>query len=249
MPPNQWFKFYGGEYLRDLKIMELTACERSCWVTLLSLASVEEVPGVVKMLKVERLLQMAGIARDKDEWDETLGVLNKFRDLDMITLSDNGLITVKNFTKRQDLALTPYERVKKHRMKLNDNDVITHDNDDNESDNARGEKIREEENRLDIYKYNVEDKKLAELLYSLITEKNPAWHLKPKWDTWADDVRKIRELDKRTPRQIEAVIKWAQQDSFWSGNILSPAKLRKQFNTLVVQMGNKVRSSRPKMSL
>lgn len=96
---------------------------------------------------------------------------------------------------------------------------------------------------------NPQDLELAKLLHHLITTKNPAWYVKPNWDTWAEDIRKIRELDKRTPTQIEAVIKWAQQDSFWSGNILSPAKLRKQFNTLVVQMGNKVRSSRPKMSL
>lgn len=87
-----------------------------------------------------------------------------------------------------------------------------------------------------ICKYTQEDLKLAELLYNLIKEKNPAWYVKPDWDKWAEDIRRLREIDKRTPEQIEFMIRWCQQDEFWCKNILSPSKLRKQFNNLVVKV-------------
>lgn len=84
-------------------------------------------------------------------------------------------------------------------------------------------------------KYNNIDLKISKLLYGLIKERNPAWYVKPNWDIWAEDIRKIREIDGRTPEQIEFIIKWSQDSDFWKTNILSPSKLRKQFNTLVVQ--------------
>jgi hypothetical protein len=86
-----------------------------------------------------------------------------------------------------------------------------------------------------ISKYTSKDLKLAELLYQLIKENNPAWYVNPNWNQWADDIRKIREIDNRTYEQIEFMINWCQQDDFWKQNILSPAKLRKQFNNLVVK--------------
>ena len=95
-------------------------------------------------------------------------------------------------------------------------------------------------------KYSVEDQKLAQTLYDLIKESNPAWYVTPNWDQWSEDIRKIRELDKRTSEQIEFIIRWSQGDDFWRKNILSPSKLRKQFNTLVVQAKAK---SQPKVML
>lgn len=102
--------------------------------------------------------------------------------------------------------------------------------------------------RVQVKGINVspENRKLAQLLYDLIKESNPAWHVNPNWDQWAEDIRKLRELDKRTEQQIEFIIRWSQSDDFWKRNILSPGKLRKQFNTLVVQAKAK---SQPKVML
>jgi len=133
-----WFKFYGGEYLYDPKIMSLSAPQRSCWITLLCYASVSEIPGEIKHLTEERILIASGIDTVDDLWNETLGFLKKFQELEMITVDDNGMIKVKNFRKRQDSALTSYERVKKWREKKRD------DNGDNANDNARVEKSRVE---------------------------------------------------------------------------------------------------------
>lgn len=85
------------------------------------------------------------------------------------------------------------------------------------------------------HKFETCDMRLAELLFSKITERNPS-HKKPNLEKWANDIRLIRELDKRNEEQIEYLINWSQNNSFWQANILSPAKLRKQFDTLVAQV-------------
>lgn len=84
--------------------------------------------------------------------------------------------------------------------------------------------------------YRKEDLDLAELLYGLIKEENPAWYVKPNWDVWAEDIRKIQQIDGRTHKQVEFMIRWSQNDKFWRKNILSPAKLREKFNQLVVEV-------------
>lgn len=134
---NPWFKFYGTEYLGDQKMLALSACERSCWLTLLCYASQNE--GTVKHLSESTLMTQAGIDFEQDEWERTVGVLNKLVELEMIRV-DNGVITVTNWKKRQESSLTPYERVKKFREKKRD---------DNEHDNAKItiEKRRIEKNR------------------------------------------------------------------------------------------------------
>lgn len=46
----------------------------------------------------------------------------------------------------------------------------------------------------------------------------------------------MMERDNRTEEQIKYSIDWCQQDSFWKANILSPSKLRKQYDQLVVKI-------------
>jgi hypothetical protein len=46
------------------------------------------------------------------------------------------------------------------------------------------------------------------------------------------------DTDKRDPGEIGAVIVWCQQDEFWQNNILSVAKLRKQYDHLVLKMNS-----------
>lgn len=54
-------------------------------------------------------------------------------------------------------------------------------------------------------------------------------------DKWISDMEKINRIDGRTWEQINAAIRWSQNDLFWRGNILSPAKLRKQYDQLRLQ--------------
>ena len=49
-------------------------------------------------------------------------------------------------------------------------------------------------------------------------------------------MRRLLEVDKRDPGQVEAVIEWCQHDEFWLSNIRSPEKLREKYDTLIGQM-------------
>lgn len=60
-------------------------------------------------------------------------------------------------------------------------------------------------------------------------------------DAWLTDMDRLNRIDGRSWDEIEKVIRWCQQDSFWRTNILSPAKLRKQFDQLKLKMGSPVR--------
>lgn len=56
---------------------------------------------------------------------------------------------------------------------------------------------------------------------------------------WAKDIDKLIRLNQRTPEEIRRVIRWCQSPGcFWIPNILSGAKLREKFPTLLVQSMN-----------
>jgi hypothetical protein len=121
MALNQWFKFYGGEYLSDPKIASLSPQERSCWLTLLCLASISSKPGTVEYLTTDALLQKSGITWDPyhpEEWDNAQTVLDKFVRMKMITKSDEGVMEMLNWQKRQEMtALTNAERQANYRKR------------------------------------------------------------------------------------------------------------------------------------
>ncbi len=52
---------------------------------------------------------------------------------------------------------------------------------------------------------------------------------------WVNDMERMLRIDHRDPNHVAAVIEWVHRHDFWSRNILSPAKLRKQFDRMVAQ--------------
>ncbi len=75
----------------------------------------------------------------------------------------------------------------------------------------------------------------ASWMFGLIQKLDPGAKV-PNLDKWANDVRLMRESDGRTDEDIRAVFGWANADTFWGSNILSPGKLRKQFQQLKLKM-------------
>lgn len=122
---NQWFKFYGPEYLSDPKILSLCATRRSCWITLLCFASVANDGGRIKYLPEESLMVQAGVDPNSDEWEVTRGCYAKFKELGMIDISDNGVVTVLNWNKRQESFLTNAERQARYRERHSSNAKVT----------------------------------------------------------------------------------------------------------------------------
>jgi len=76
---------------------------------------------------------------------------------------------------------------------------------------------------------------LAQKLKTLILSNNPKARVPDNLQKWAYEIDKMIRLDKRTPKEIESVIEFSQNDSFWMANILSVAALRKQFDKLYLQ--------------
>lgn len=108
-------------------------------------------------------------------------------------------------------------------------------------------------------KFTDEDLRLAEMLLSKILLNFPTFeNKKVKIEDWADEIRKLREIDKATGNQIEFMITWVQgghfqptnknmpprtlePHEFWAKNILSATKLRKQWFTLIPQLQSALR--------
>ena len=76
---------------------------------------------------------------------------------------------------------------------------------------------------------------LASFLFDEIRRNNP--HAKaPNLQAWARVFDLMIRKDNRTQEEIQAVIAWCQKDHFWHKNILSPGKLREQFDRLTLGM-------------
>jgi len=125
-------------------------------------------------------------------------------------------------------ALTA-RRVANHKAKTNANSNATVNAEVTQpvTQNAlpRKEKKRKE------YKYTPQHVSMAESMANAIAKVAPKEKL-PNLEQWADDIRKLNEIDNVPMADIERVFNWANQDDFWSTNILSPSKLRKQFGKL-----------------
>jgi len=89
----------------------------------------------------------------------------------------------------------------------------------------------------DIYSQNSNEFRLSELLLNLILERRNTFK-RPDLKKWAKHIDWMIRLDERDIIEIEKVIRWCQLDTFWQNNILSTKKLRKQFDTLALKMGD-----------
>ena len=89
-----------------------------------------------------------------------------------------------------------------------------------------------------MVKFTEDDMKIAKKLDELMEKNNPTRKVPSPaiLKSWANDVRLMREIDKRTHKQIESRIEFSQQDHLWCQNILSMKKLRKQYDQLTMRM-------------
>jgi hypothetical protein len=159
-----WFKFYGQDWLTDLKIMRIIPEDRLCYITLLCLASSSDEQGIVRKCDEEAILQLTHLYNNpyetENEYTRAKGCLQRFKDLGMITVGDNGDVEIVNFEKRQGQSLTGYERVKRfrenHPEKVDKENMLKRKarlipDGDNVGDNVEitSDKIREDKSRVD----------------------------------------------------------------------------------------------------
>ena len=185
-------------------MLALTSDERSCWLTLLCYSSVND-NGIIKNLSEQQLMTQAGIDFTQEDWDRTVGVLEKFKNLEMIC-NDNGMITVINWQKRQETNLTSYERVKKYREKKhNDNTMIT-------LEENRRDKNRIEEIRID----KKEDVAIA--TFNQFWEEYPKKELKKK----SLEIWKRKKIDEQLQVILDFIKKAKETDRWKKGYVKQP---------------------------
>jgi Helix-turn-helix domain len=83
-------------------------------------------------------------------------------------------------------------------------------------------------------RFSSEDLALARFMFEAI-RKLYEKAKEPNFEKWANEVRLMREVDGRTLDEIRKLFTWANQDDFWRSNVLSPEKLRKQWDQLSIK--------------
>jgi len=67
---------------------------------------------------------------------------------------------------------------------------------------------------------------------------------KPKMEVWANEFRLMRKEDKRSKECVHEIICWMHHDDdFWGGQIRSPKKLRKHYETMYAKRNSKMRKN------
>ena len=98
-----------------------------------------------------------------------------------------------------------------------------------------GSKNNKNSNGKSDLKFEERDLAGAKWMYEQLQNQNPNFK-PPSFPRWANEIRLMREQDKRTYKEIADLWTWARQDSFWMSNILSPRKLREKWDQLWMKM-------------
>jgi Txe/YoeB family toxin of Txe-Axe toxin-antitoxin module len=78
---------------------------------------------------------------------------------------------------------------------------------------------------------------IAQALLNKILLMNPK-HKLPKLDVWAKTIDLMMRIDKRTKEEILEILDWIFNDPFWKTAVLSPDKLRKHYDTILLKKIN-----------
>lgn len=156
----RWFKFYGQDWLTDLKVRRLSLEDKMCFITLLCLASTADESGLVRNCDELTLIELSNLRQnpydDDNEYNRAVGCLKRYEALQIVTLHDNGDVTVNNFERRQGENLSNAERQKAYRERLKTKPKernarnVTRYNDSN----ARIEENRIDKNRTTTTSFN-----------------------------------------------------------------------------------------------
>lgn len=140
------------------------------------------------------------------------------------------LFTVVNYEQYQAL-----DNYKKGNLERRENAVRTQrERSENNNKNVKNVN-KKDSSQKQVYDNTSIYYNLSNYFLEQIRKNNPD-HKEPNLQKWSDDVRKIIELDERTPEQVKHLIKWVQHDDFEYVNVLSPNKLRKRFDHLVMKV-------------
>ena len=168
--------------------------------------------------------------------------LKSTREVASHSTAQHTVFTVLNYDLYQDEASEVASE-----GQANGKQVATNKNDKNDNNEKKLIPVAQPEVKQKKYKFDSYQMEFAKWMHSQLLIQNPNFK-KPNLESWANTLRLMLEVDKRDAVKAGEVFTWANQDDFWSSNILSPASLRKQFDKLIVKLDQPKRQEKVKMS-
>ncbi len=159
--------------------------------------------------------------------------LKKFETEGMLNIKSTtkySVITIKNWHEYQESEQQVNNKRTSDEQQVNTNKNDKNDKNDKNKDNSPNSDKR-------TYDENSIHYQLAIKLFERIKENNETIK-EPNIQKWADTIRLTMERDNRSEEQMNNVIEWSQKHDFWSGIILSPASLRKNYYKMRTQRIN-----------
>ena len=147
--------------------------------------------------------------------------------------SEESSLVKKVHSSSEESSLSVVKKV--HTQNNNINNTTKNNN------TSSSEKNFQTAHRVKKYSFSPDDMRTAEWIFELLKKLNPEFKVK-SMDNWANCVRLMRERDGKTHRDICELFQWANQDPFWSLNILSPSSLREKW----IQLSMKKQASERK---
>ncbi|UYB50132.1 replication protein (plasmid) [Lysinibacillus capsici] len=117
---------------------------------------------------------------------------------------------------------------------VNLNDAITREYTENTTEKKNSRKQAFDDDSPEMF--------LAHHLDYCIRKNRPQFK-QPNLQSWCKEFNNMLRIDERDFNEIQSLITWAQAHHFWKGNILSPKKLRVQYDTLAIQMQETMQST------
>lgn len=214
------------------------------WLDLLMMVNHEKQKAVLgnEIIEIKRGQRITSIRQLCEKWGWSNTKVTQFLNL----LQSDGMIVVKSDSKKTVITITNYDdyqsrddgKAIQNRQHNDVNQMQMHTN-KNVKEFKNDEKVKDSS----CHKKKTYDEKslpyqLALRLLNNIRKNNPGFK-EPNLQKWSDEFRLMIERDNRFSEEMITVIDWCQQDSFWKTNILSPQKLRNQYDQLIM----KIRSS------
>lgn len=153
-------------------------------------------------------------------------------------LENDEMLHVKSTTKKTYLTVVNYDFYqdnKKEEAPPKHHQSTTETPTKHTNNNVNNKRPLKPSSPKRVYDEQSFEYRLANYLYTSILKFKPDLS-QPNLQTWADDMRKLIELNKRDPKEIGQVIDWVTKDDFWQVNILSASKLRNKWDAVTARM-------------
>ena len=186
-----------------------------------------------KLTSQIKLSEETGLSRQQVR--TSLNKLKSTNDITIVSTAQSTVVSIVNWDKYQQ------ETSEATNEQPTDNQRVTTNKNDKKEKNVittTPAKPKYEENDLDF----------AQKAFEEILKHAPDFK-RPNLNSWAEIVRKMRELDNRSLDEMATAWVWIRNDHFWSTNILSMAKFREKYDQIKLKMTSEVRpnenTSRP----